>query len=616
MLDLIRKRLHQAIELWPSVKRALRIVWEAAPKWTVLWLLLLVIQGLLPVATVYLTKYLVDSLVALIEGGLTPVLLRPALAAMAGTILVMLISQLLSSFTNVIYTAQSQLIGDYVRNLVHEKALSIDLAFYDSPVYYDRLHRASYDAQYRPISLVRGFGSLLQGSITLLAMGGVLLQYGLILPLALFASSIPALYVVLHNRTIFYRWNMRNTPVVRRGWYYDWLLTSRETASEIRLFDLGNQFREAYGLIRARLREEQLDLTRRQGVLELFAGLFGLLMLGIALAWMVWQAIQGYVSLGDLALFYQAFNIGQGLMRSLLTNVGEIFANSLFLADLFEFLDLEAIVTDPEEPKQAPDQLHKGISFENVQFHYPGSERSLLDGFGLSVAAGEFVAVVGRNGAGKSTLVKLLTRLYDVNDGRITLDDIDIRDLRLADLRRLITVLFQEPVNYDDTVADNIALGDWEQASRERILSAANEAGADAIIDRLPQQYDTLLGRRFSGGTELSVGEWQRLALARAFLREAPIIILDEPTSAMDPWAEAEWLSRFRQSSVNHTIFLITHRFSTAMFADKIFLMEEGKIVESGSHDELLALDGLYSESWFASKRQAAQREEVDHAAH
>lgn len=610
-MNLVKDRIRSAFDLWPSIKRAFRLVWQAAPKWTILWITLLIIQGLLPVATVYLTKYLVDSLVALIEGGLTPNLLQPTLLAMAGMIIVMLTTEILRSFTNMVYTAQSELINDHVRKLVQEKAIVVDAAYYDSPIYYDRLHRASYESHYRPTSLVQGFGSLLQNAITLVAMAGVLLQYGLVLPLALLASSIPALYVVLHHRKISYDWRIKNTASVRHAWYYDWLLTSRRTASELRLFNLGDQFRKSYWLIRTKLRQERLDLARKQGISELFAGVFGLIVLGLALAWMVWQAIQGFVSLGDLALFYQAFNIGQGLVRSLLNNMGEIYANSLFIADLFEFLDLESFVKDPENPVQAPVQVRNGISFEDVSFHYPDSERTLLNGFNLTVGAGQFVAIVGKNGAGKSTLVKLLTRLYDVNRGRITFDGIDIQQIRLADLRQLITVLFQDPVNYNDTVAKNIALGDMEHADQEGIKSAAHKAGADSIIAGLPQQYETLLGKRFEGGTDLSVGEWQRLALARAFLRRAPIVILDEPTSAMDPWAEAEWMYRFRHSTADNTIFLITHRLSTAMFADKIYLMENGQIVESGNHDELLAQDGRYADSWFASRKQTTQREDI-----
>ena len=608
-MELVKERILNIFDLWPSIIRAFRLVWHAAPRWTTLWLVLLIIQGLLPVATVYLTKYLVDSLVALIDGGLTPELLQPTLIAIAGMILVMLISEVLRSFTNMVYTAQSELINDYVRKLVQDKAVEVDAAYYDSPIYYDRLHRASYESHYRPTSLVRNFGSLLQNTITLVAMAGVLLQYGFILPLALFASSIPALYVVLHHRKISYDWRILNTASIRQAWYYDWLLTSRSTAPELRLFNLGDQFREAYWLIRTNLRQERLELARKEGFSELFAGVFSLIVLGITLLWMIWQAIQGFVTLGDLALFYQAFNIGQGLVRSLLNNMGEIYADGLFLTDLFEYLDLESFVTDPENPKPAPTEIREGISLKNVNFHYPDSEKALLDGFNLNVNAGQFVAIVGKNGAGKSTLVKLLTRLYDVNDGTISFDGIDIRQFRLADLRKLITVLFQEPVNYNDSVAKNIALGDLENADREGVVLAAHEAGADSIIEGLPNKYETLLGKRFEGGTDLSVGEWQRLALARAFLRKAPIVILDEPTSAMDPWAEAEWMYRFRYSTKNNTIFLITHRLSTAMFADKIFLMEDGKIIESGNHNELLALNGRYANSWFASGKSDRQSE-------
>lgn len=607
-MALIKERIAGAIGLWPSVARVLRLVWQAAPSWTAIWLILLVVQGLLPVATVYLTKYLVDSLVALIESGLEPDLLWPALTAIAGMLLVMLVSEMLRSFTNMVYTAQSDLVSDYVRDLVLVKAAQVDIAYYDSPAYFDRLHRASVEAHYRPVSLVRGMGSVLQNLITLVAMAGVLLQFGVVLPLALIISSFPALYVVLHHRMAAFEWRMRNTATVRRSWYYEWLQTNRRAVPEVRLFALSDYFRDQFQQIRNRLRQEQLELVKKQGGAELAAGILGLLVLGLALAWMLWQTIQGNISLGDLALFYQAFSTGQGLMRSLLNNMGEIYSNGLFLTDLFEYLDLEGTISDPDQPQAPPVRIQQGISFENVAFSYPDSERAVLTDFNMSIAAGQFTAIVGRNGAGKSTLVKLLTRIYDVHDGKISIDGIDIREFRQRDLHRLVTTLFQTPVDFNDTVADNIAFGDIENANRQSIVAAAYEAGADEIIERLPQKYETILGRRFEGGTDLSVGEWQRLALARAFLRDAPIIILDEPTSAMDPWAEAEWLRRFRSIDRDYTIILITHRLSTAMYAEKIFLMDEGQIVESGSHDELLSLGGRYAQSWYATERPGERR--------
>jgi ATP-binding cassette subfamily B protein len=319
------------------------------------------------------------------------------------------------------------------------------------------------------------------------------------------------------------------------------------------------------------------------------------------MAWMVWRALQGWLTLGDLALFYQAFHRGQSLLRALLGNVGQIYSHTLFLGNLFEFLDLNAQITDPLHPIPAPTTLKEGICFRQVVFRYPGSEQVALRDFDLTIPAGQIVALVGANGAGKTTLIKLLCRLYDPEDGQITMDGIDLRDLSLKELRRRITVLFQFPVDYHATAAHNIALGDLTMApTRAEIEAAAQGAGAHEVMARLPRGYETLLGKWFVDGTELSGGEWQRVALARAFLRQAPIVVLDEPTSFMDSWAEMAWLQRFRDLVHGRTALIITHRFTTAMHADIIHVMHQGRIVESGSHSELVARGGHYSQSWSA----------------
>jgi len=300
-------------------------------------------------------------------------------------------------------------------------------------------------------------------------------------------------------------------------------------------------------------------------------------------------------------LFYQAIFQCQRALRSVLEHVGQIYANSLFLSNLFEFLALRPEVSDPPRPVEPPRVLREGISFRRVTFRYPGSDRAALRDFSLEVPAGQFAAVVGLNGAGKSTLVKLLCRLYDPEAGQITLDRIDLRELPLAELRRMLSVLFQEPVHYSASVAENIAVGEPGGAgAAQAIRDAAVAAGADECVARLPKGYDNLLGKWFEGGAELSVGEWQRLALARAFLRQSPIIVLDEPTSAMDPWAEADWLARFRRLASGRTTIVITHRFTTAMHAERIHVMVDGRIIESGRHDELIGRGGLYARSWAA----------------
>jgi ATP-binding cassette subfamily B protein len=515
-----------------------------------------------------------------------------------------LLSELLQSAMDWIHAAQAELIQDHINALVHAKSIAVDLAFYESPDYYDRLDRARSNASSRSLGLLESAGTFVQSSITLLALAGVLLPYGVWLPLVLLVSTLPALYVVLCCQRRQHQWWAQTTANRRWIEYYDVVLTVDTFAAELRLFDLGAHFRSAYQALRQRLRTERLQLLKHQGVARLLAGMATLVVSGAAMVWMVWRAVQGFITLGDLALFYQAFQRGQSLLHALLGNVGQLYSHSLFLENLFEFLALKPHVTDPPRPRPAPAVVQQGVCFRQVTFHYPGSERAALHNFTLTIPAGQVVAIVGANGAGKSTLIKLLCRFYDPEAGHISVDGIDIRDLALQDLRHLITVLFQFPVDYHATAAQNIALGDLPAApSAADIATAARSAGAHAVIARLPQGYDTLLGKWFADGTELSGGEWQRLALARAFLRQAQLVVLDEPTSFMDSWAEVDWLERFRALVRGRMALIITHRFTTAMCADVIHVMHEGQIVESGSHEALLAQGGRYAQSWSAQMR-------------
>ncbi len=595
-------KLRKALDRLPYVPWALSLVWNTTRGLTMAWGVLLVIQGLLPVATVYLTRPLVDGLAKAAGGGVGLRNITPTLILVVLMAAVILLSGCLAGLNSWIRTAQSERVQDYMRNLIHQKSMDVDLAFYESPQFYDNLHRARSEAASRPLSLMENMGSLLQNTITLFAMTALLFQFGLWLPVALVASTIPAVAVAFHQNMRQHAQWLQTTADNRRAWYYDWVLTSKENAAELRLFGLGPYFQSAYQTVRDLLRKLSLKLIRDRILAGLGTSAITLLITGAVMALMVWRLFAGFATLGDLAFFYQAFNQGQQKMGSLLGTVSQVFTNCLFLESLFDFLTLESRVKEAPIPTNAPGTLKSGIRFHQVAFRYPATERYALRDFNLTIPAGRVMAIVGNNGAGKSTLVKLLCRLYDPESGRIELDGIDLRELSIRELRNSITVLFQEPVHYNASAHENIALGDLEMAdSSPAIHEAACEAGADNFIRRLPQGYETLLGRWFAGGTEISVGEWQRVALARAFLRRAPIIILDEPTSAMDSWAEAEWLERFRILAAGRTAILITHRFTTAMCADIIHVMQDGQIVESGNHLQLLAKDGLYAGSW---KRQ------------
>lgn len=575
-----------------------RLIYAAAHRWTWAWAGLLVVQGLLPVAIVYLTRTLVNQVVGVVEGGeswLSRSLILPGI----GMAVALILSESLQAVNSWIRVGQSERVQRHIRYLIHHQAQQVDYAFYESPKYYDRLSRACTEAASRSLSLLDNTGSLIQSGITLLAMGAVLLPYGWWVPVVLFISTFPALVVAVRANRAYHAWWGRSTPLRRTMTYYEMILTQWWGAAEVRAFDLGPFLQDKHDQIQDKLMQERLQLTRSQSLAQIGASGFALSAAGGSLAWMVGKVFQGQGSLGDLALFYQAFYRGQNLMRTLLRSMGQVYSNSLFVGDLFEFLALRPGIEDPKQPDLPPQHLHHGIQFSRVTFRYPGAEQPVLKDFDLTIPAGKIVAIVGDNGAGKSTLVKLLCRLYDPEAGQIRLDGQDLRQFKVQDLRRLITVLFQHPVPYQTTVAGEIALGDIHvQVSREQVERAAKEAGAHEIIVNLPKGYNTALGKQLVDGVQLSGGERQRIALARAFLRRAPIMILDEPTTFMDAWSEADWLSRFRSLAQGRTALIITHHFTLAMLADLIYVMQDGQIIEAGSHEELLQLDKRYAQAW------------------
>ncbi len=603
---IVREKARKGLAQLPYLWRALALVWSAAPRLTLVWAVLTVVLGLLPVASVFLTRALVDSLVASIGAGhgwekaRGPVLLA---AAAAG---VLLLTEVLQALSRWVQTAQSEVVRDRMSELLHAKAIAADLEYYESPQYFDQLHLIRYDVQQRPLALLRSVGGVFQHLLTLSSMLVVLARFGIGVPLLLVVSTVPAVLALTRYMVREYAWRLRVLPEDRRALYFDYILTSAENAAEVRLFGLGGIFQEIYRSLREKLRHERLELAKDEGLTGLTAGMLGLAVTGGALAWMVWLALAGKFSLGSLAMFYQAFSQGQRLMGSLLENLSQIYLNSLFLGNFFSFLTLESRVVAAARPAALPAGGPPAVRFRGVTFRYPGSRSTALERFDLDVAPGQIAAIVGANGAGKSTLVKLICRLYDPEEGVVEIAGVDVRALDLDELRRSIAVLFQQHSRWALTMRENIALGDLRRPKTSPdVERAAHLAGADEPAARLPLGYDTLLSKWFAGGAELSVGEWQRVALARAFFRDAPIVLLDEPTSAMDSWAEAEWLDRFRAMVEGRTAVVVTHRFTTAMRADVIHVMHAGTLVESGTHAELLARGGRYASSWRAQMRQA-----------
>jgi ATP-binding cassette subfamily B protein len=616
MMNTLHGEIHELRLQLFYVPQSLSLIWQGSRRWTVAWLFLVVMEGVAPAILVYLTRPLVDALVSLVGAGwswqtISPIL-RPAI--LMGGIIVLI--EILRSLNNWVRTAQSEYVRDYLAGLVHDKSIAVDLGFYESPQFHDRLDRARNELSTRPLALLESMGSLLQNSITVVTIVLLLLSYDLWLPWLLLVSMIPVFFVVVHFNRRYHRWWEKSTRDRRLTQYYDALLTHSEVAAELRLFDLGAFFKSKFQGLRGELRRERIRFTRDQSLARLAAGLGGITVAGLAIGWIGWRAVVGKATVGDIALFYQAIQRGQSLLQSVLENIGQIYSNTLFLGNLFEFLELKPKMTDRANARPITPSLQEAIRFNKVTFGYPGSDRPVLRDFNLVIPAGQVVAIVGSNGAGKSTLLKLLCRFYDPNLGAITVDGHDIRELTTESYRRLLTVLLQSPVFYQTTVSQNIALGDLsanvEAKELERVAVAA---GIHKRICDLPNAYETLLGKWFVNGAELSNGERQKLALARAFFRKAPIIILDEPTSALDSWAEADWFERFRSLAQGRTAIIITHRFTIARRADIIHVMDAGQIVESGKHDELLEQRGLYARSWstqvqgepFSVKQPSAQ---------
>jgi ATP-binding cassette subfamily B protein len=583
------------------IPRAFRLMWAATGYLSIAWIVLIVFQGILPAVMLTLTKRVVDDFVLLFQSEITREAVQPVLITGITIVGLMVLSDVARSITTWLNAVQSEYAQDYIRALIHTKSAEVDLLFYESPHYYDKMNRARTQASNRPLSMLQNFGVLARDSISVFAVAAILVPYGLWLPLLLFASTLPAFFVVLFFNRRLHHWWEQHTPDIRWTQYYDMLLTQPVSALEIRLFDLSDHFQAAYQGLRRVLRSERLHLIKLQSIVQAVTRLITVAMFGLVMGWMAAQVLMGAATFGDIALFYQAFTLGQGLLRSLLGSIGKIYDDTLFLSNLFEFLELQPQLVSPPAPRPLQTPLTTGIEFKDVTFHYPGTQRAALQNFNLDIPAGKIVAIVGANGAGKSTLVKLACRLYDPQAGKVTIDGVDLRQMSLNSLRKSITVMFQTPVRYQATAGENVALGDLKaNATPARIVEAARSAGAHEVIEKLPEQYDTLLGKAYAEGTELSGGEWQRLALARAFLRQAEIILLDEPTSALDSWSEVDWYNRLKKLANGRTTILITHRLTIAKRADIIHVMDHGRLVESGSHGDLLALNGLYAKSWLA----------------
>ena len=590
------KKLNRKIKRTWLFLPTLRLVWRSGPSWTLVRLCLIVLQGLLPLVSIYIVKLLVDSLsegIAIAEQSLSVQALTPLLIAVA---VVALVTLLCSAFSDLVNTAQTQKVSDYMRSILHNKSVDIDLEYYEDPQYHDTLQRAQQEATYRPAQLLTRLAQVGQNAISLVAMIGLLLTLHWGITGVLLVAAIPSVWVRLRYTKALYKWERIWTPINRQSMYLSFLLTGEQFAKEIRLFSIGPLFSQRFDRLRTQLYKAKLKLMTSRSLSFLIANVISGILIGGIYLFILYQALQKQLTLGDLVLYHQALQRGQGALKTLMSGLSGLYEDNLFLQNLYELLALKPTITTPAYPKPMPNPMQKGIAFEHVDFQYSGTTRQALKDISLTVHPKETIALVGENGSGKTTLIKLLCRLYDPTYGRITIDGIDIKALSVDHLRDQISVIFQDYAKYNLSAQDNIWLGNTQlPAQSAAVISAARRSGAHDVIERLPQKYDTMLGKLFKGGEELSIGQWQKVALARAFLRDSQVIVLDEPTSAMDPKAEYEVFKRFRELIEDQAAILVTHRLSTVKMADRIYVMDQGRIVESGCHEALIDRQGLYA---------------------
>jgi len=578
------------------LRRALAFVWQSGPGWAVASAALLLIQGVLPLLSLYLMKLVVDAVMAGIAAPDAGVAFGRVALLVGLTGLVALAGVVCRSIATLVNEAQAHVVTDHMHGILHAKSIAVDLEYYENAEYYDTFHRAQRQAPYRPTRIVNGLVQVGQNGISLLAMAGLLFSFHWGVAAILFVAVIPGIFVRIRFAGTMFRWERERTPAERRAAYFNWMLTGDQHAKEIRIFNLGSLFMRRFRDLRSQLRRERLAIATRRSIAELVTQAGATLAVFGSYAFIAYRTVQGAITLGDLVMYYQAFQRGQGFLRSLLTGLAGLYEDNLFLSSLYDFLDLKPKVLEPRRPRPVPRPVQKGIVFDHVAFQYPTGTRRVLEDVSLTIRPGEVIALVGPNGAGKTTLIKLFCRLYDPTSGAITIDGIDLHGFHTAALRREISVVFQDYARYNLAARDNIWFGDVDSPPDEaRITAAARRSGAHDLIAGLPHGYDTILGKWFEEGEQLSIGEWQKVALARAFLRDAQVIVLDEPTSALDAKAEFEVFRTFRQLVENRSAILISHRFSTVRMADCIYVLDDGRIIESGSHDDLIRRGGTYA---------------------
>jgi ATP-binding cassette subfamily B protein len=577
-----------------NVPAVLHIVWESGRTVVTLGLLFRVVASVVPLGLLWITKLIIDNIVhAVTTHQPVPTQLWWLVAAEFA------LAVFNSILSRIIDYLDALLADKYTRHVsvrVMEHAAELDLLAYEDPVFYDRLERARVQATDR-LGMIQAIGRLVQQIITTISLSVSIMLFSPWLLLLLVAGVVPAFLGESHFAFLGYAKNFRQTPIRRQLDYLRVLGGSKEAAKELKLFGLREFLIGRFARLSDQIYHEDVSLARRRLVAGSVLSVIGTAGYYGAYVFVIWRTVAGRLTIGSLTFLSGAILQASSNIQQIFSSISGIADQALFLTDLIAFFEMQPQIRSKPNALPAPRPIRQGFEFRNVSFSYPGSPRLILDGLNFQLRPGERVALIGENGQGKTTIVKLMTRLYDPVEGQILLDGIDLREYQLEDLYREIGVIFQDFMRYEMTARENIAVGRIEEVDNLPLLQmAAQKSMADEVIGRLPREYDQMLGRRFDGGVDLSGGEWQKVALARAYLRDAQVLILDEPTAALDARSEYEVFQRFAELTTDKMALFISHRFSTVRMADRIVVLENGRVAEDGNHDELTHLGGRYAE--------------------
>jgi ATP-binding cassette subfamily B protein len=574
---------------------AIKLVWVSNRQWSLASVALLLFGAILSVAALGLLKLIIDAVV-IGAANTDPLESMDVLVLLIGcSAFVALLLSLVTIADSSVGEIQADLVRDHIRRLVHTKTTEVDLEYYENAEYFNTLHRIQVDAPNRAVNILSSLIQIGRNGFMLLAIASLLFFFKWWIVFVLLLGDLPGAIARTRSAWMQYDWERKSTRRTRRASYFSILLSSRYPAQEIRLFDLGSLFRSRFSEVRKQLREEHRSLIYKKLAAESVAMIAGAVAIFIVYGYVAYETVRGELTIGDLGMYFAAIQRGRGSLKDLLFGVASFYQHSLFLAELRQFLDIKQKILEPVEPKPVPNPLTSGISMEDVSFRYPGASDLALQNVNIIARPGERIAIVGRNGSGKTTLLKLLCRLYEPESGRILADGIPLSNFAKKDWFAAVSVFLQEHGKYYLSAKENIGFGNHGLMSDIAIKAAADRSGANEVIQRLPHGYDTILGTVLEQGVELSIGEWQKIGLARTILRDAQIVILDEPTNAMDAMSEQIALDGIWSSDREGVTILISHRLSAVRLADRIYLLDKGQVIESGTHESLMDQRGSYA---------------------